>query len=291
MPACVRHPDRPTGLRCTRCHRPACPECLRDASVGQHCVDCVAEAKRTTREPVTVAGARVSTTPVVVPALIGLNVLVYVVTAALAGNLMQNTGSGFFQSWTLVPMYTADGDWWRILTSGFLHIGAVHLLMNMLALWVLGRDLEVVFGWLRFIAVYLLSLLGGSAAVFLMGDMAQPVAGASGAVYGLMGAIAVAAVRLKLNLRPILVVIAVNVIISVTIPGISLLGHLGGIVVGALTSAALLYAPAKRRTTWQLTALLGVFVLIAALFVTRDLQLADLVCRMTANGRACGVLG
>ncbi len=253
-------------------------------------MDCVAEAKRTTRQPVTVAGAKVSTTPLVVPVLIGLNVFVYVVTAALAGNPMQNTGSAFFQSWTLVPMFVADGDWWRILTSGFLHIGAVHLLMNMLALWVLGRDLEVVFGRLRFTAVYLLSLLGGSVAVFLLGDMAQPVAGASGAVYGLMGAIAVAAVRLKLNLRPILIVIAVNVIISVSIPGISLLGHLGGIAVGALTSAALLYAPAQRRTTWQLIALLGVFALIVALFVTRDVQLANLACRMTADGRECGIL-
>ncbi|MFR9728025.1 rhomboid family intramembrane serine protease [Saccharopolyspora sp. MS10] len=287
QPACARHPDRPTGLRCTRCDRPACPDCLREASVGYHCVDCLAQSGRAGREAVTVAGARLGGKPIVVPVLIALNVLAYAATAIQAGSFLDNARSALFAQFSLFPVGVAGGQWIRLLSSGFLHIGMIHLLMNMVALWVIGRDLELVLGRLRFIAVYLLALLGGSASVFLFGALDTPVAGASGAVYGLMGGIAVAALRLKVSLRPVLVVIALNIVLSVSIPGISLLGHLGGLVFGAAATAALVYAPRERRNLVQGSALAGLLVLLLVALVVRDVQLGPITC----IGGSCYYLG
>lgn len=273
-----------------RCDRPACPDCLREASVGYQCVDCVAEGQRSTRQPVTVAGAPLSTRPVVVPVMIALNVLVYVVTAVQAGSVQGNANSGLFDALALWPLSVAGGHWWRLVASGFLHIGLIHLVVNMIALWVIGRDLEMVLGRLRFTSVYLLSLLGGSTAVFLFGEVLRPVAGASGAIYGLMGGIAVAAFRLKLNLRPILMVIGINVVLTLSIPGISLLGHLGGIVLGLASTAAILYAPVARRNAWQFGALAALLVVLVLALVTRDFQFGEVVCGPTPRGLGCRTL-
>ncbi|MGW1681765.1 rhomboid family intramembrane serine protease [Saccharopolyspora sp. NPDC002376] len=291
LPTCVRHPDRPTGLRCTRCERPACPECLRDASVGQHCVDCVAEGQRGQRQAVTVAGAKLSDKPILVPLLIAVNVVIFAITAIQAGSIGANHTAPIFDQFALWPILVAGGQWFRLVTSGFLHIGLLHLAMNMIALWVIGRDLELLLGRWRFAAVYVLSLLGGGAAVFLFGDEMAPVAGASGAVYGLMGGIAIAALRLKVSLRPVLVVIALNIGASVVIPGISLLGHLGGLVLGVLATGALVYAPRNRQTLIQAGALAGLLVVLLAMLITRDMQFGNLVCFGSGSQARCGVLG
>ncbi|PRW62350.1 rhomboid family intramembrane serine protease [Actinopolyspora mortivallis] len=287
MPVCVRHPDRPTGLRCTRCERPACPECLREASVGYHCVDCLRQSQRNTRQPVTVAGARLGTKPVLVPVLIALNIAIFLVTAVQAGSPTANFHSELFQRWAMAPPPVAGGQWWRVVTSGFLHQGMIHLLVNMVALWIVGRELEVLLGRLRFLAVYLLGLLGGSLFVFLFGAAFQPVVGASAALYGLFGGIAVAAWRLRLNMRPILLVIGINVLLTVTIPGISLLGHLGGLVLGTAATAALLYAPAHRRGTWQAGALAALLLVVLAAMLTRDAVIGDVMCGMLRGETRC----
>ncbi|OZM82393.1 rhomboid family intramembrane serine protease [Pseudonocardia sp. MH-G8] len=260
---CVRHPDRATGLSCTRCGRPACPECLREASVGYQCVDCVNEGRRETRRPGTVAGATPGARVIVVPTLIALNVLVYVWTVVQAGDPMSNAAAPLFGEWALVPGLVQAGEWWRVLTSGFLHIGGIHLLFNMVALWVLGRDLETVLGRTRFLAVYLIALLGGAAAVMLFYEPNQAVAGASGAVFGLMGGLAVVLRRLRVPAGQVIGVIVLNVVISVTIPGISLIGHLGGLVVGAAATAALVYAPARNRVPVQVVALVALTAVVA----------------------------
>ncbi|WP_246154466.1 rhomboid family intramembrane serine protease [Saccharopolyspora hirsuta] len=291
LPTCVRHPDRPTGLRCTRCERPACPECLRDASVGQQCVDCVAQGARSTRQAVTVAGARLSDKPILVPVLIAVNVIVFALTAVQAGSIGSNFTAPLFDDFALWPILVAGGQWWRLLSAGFLHIGLLHLAMNMIALWVIGRDLELLLGRVRFAAVYVLSLLGGSAAVFLFGDELRPVAGASGAVYGLMGGIAIAALRLKVSLRPVLVVIGLNIVASVVIPGISLLGHLGGLVLGVLATGALVYAPRNRQVLIQAGALGVLLVVLLAVVITRDAQFGNVVCFGSGAETRCGVLG
>lgn len=288
MPGCARHPDRPTGLRCVRCDRPMCPECLREASVGYQCVDCVAEAERGSRRPLTVAGARLSTKPVIVPVLVALNVLVYVASAAQAGSAMNNARSGLFSALAMwSPAVTGAGQWWRLVTSGFLHIGLLHLVVNMIALWVIGRDLELVLGRLRFSAVYLLAMLGGSTAVFLFGELSRPVAGASGAIYGLMGGIAIAALRLKLNMRSILMIIGINIVLTISLPGISLLGHLGGLVIGGVATAAMLYAPVSRRSLWQAGALAALLVVLVLALITRDLQLGEVMCVRGSQGLQC----
>ncbi|MQA10604.1 MAG: rhomboid family intramembrane serine protease [Pseudonocardiaceae bacterium] len=278
MPACTWHADRATGLTCTRCDRPACPECLREASVGYQCVECVRASQREQHRATTVAGATLGSKAIVVPALIVANLVVFAITAAQASDVLENFRSPLFGQWTLWPPIVAGGEWWRVLTSGFLHYGPLHLAMNMLALWILGRDIELLLGRLRFFALYALSLIGGGLAVYLFGAMDTPVAGASGAVFGLMGGLVVAVLRLKLNGTQVYVLLAVNLIISVGIPGISLLGHLGGLIVGALCTVGMVFAPPRRRAVVQWGTVAGLLVLLVALFFVRDAQLGEFQC-------------
>ncbi|GAA3860381.1 rhomboid family intramembrane serine protease [Saccharothrix violaceirubra] len=273
LPPCSRHPDRATGLRCTRCERPACPECLREAAVGYQCVDCVADGRRSVRRPVTFVGAEFDPRPRVTQALIAVNVLLFAGSALLAGSVARNDLSEPYQQLDLLPVAVMLGEWWRLLTSGFLHLGVTHLALNMLSLYILGRDLEPAFGRVRFLALYLTSLLGGSVAVYLFGKLNVPVVGASGAVYGLMGAMLVAVLRLKLNLVPALSVVGLNLVLSVTLPDISLLGHLGGLVIGAAVTAGFVYAPAADRARWQTLAVGGAVVLLLVMTAVRTAQL------------------
>lgn len=267
---CVRHPDRVTGLRCSRCERPACPDCLREAAVGYQCVDCVREGSRTTRTARTVAGAEDGSRRLVVtPALIALNALAFLVTAGQAGSALDFRGSPLFADLLMWPVGVYYGEWWRLVTSGFLHNDPPHLALNMIALYILGRDLEPVFGRGRFLALYLTSLLGGSVAVYLFDEVTRPVVGASGAVYGLLGALLVTLLKLRLNLTPVLLVLGVNVVFSFTAANISWLAHLGGLFVGAALTAALVYAPQPRRTAWQAGATAASVLALVLLVVTR----------------------
>jgi membrane associated rhomboid family serine protease len=278
LPACFRHADRPTGLRCSRCDRPACPECLREASVGYQCVECVNDGARTQRpfRQRTIAGAPLADKPVVVPTLIVINLLIYAFTAYQARDIGNVTGAPLFQQWAERPVLVAHGDWWQLITSGFLHVTPVHIVMNMLSLWWIGKDLERILGRIRFTAVYLVSLFGGGVSVLLFSDAQEQVAGASGAVFGLLGGVLVVVLKLKLNPGSVIATIAINLVLSVAIPGISLLGHLGGLVVGALVTAAILYAPQVNRNRWQLGAVLASVLVLAGMVLLRDPTLASL---------------
>lgn len=274
LPACYRHPGRHTGLRCTRCDRPTCPECLRDAAVGQQCVECVGHGRRETRRPVTVVGSQLVDRSVLVPILILANVIVFVVTAVQANSIANNDNSPLFLDWVMWPKAAvATGQWWRVVTSGFLHFGPIHLAVNMVSLWILGRDLERLLGRIRFAAVYLVSLVGGSVAVFLFSDPNTAAAGASTALYGLMGCYLVAILRLKLNPRPILITLGINVLLTFSIPGLSIVGHFGGLVLGAIAMGALVYAPQRNRALLQGSAIVALFVVLALIYFTRDQQL------------------
>ncbi|QBJ96541.1 rhomboid family intramembrane serine protease [Rhodococcus sp. ABRD24] len=299
QPRCVRHPDRPTALSCTRCGRPACPDCLRAASVGHQCVDCVAAGQREMPQARTVSGAQIRTqnpTPVVTYALMALNVLIFAITALQAKSLMDNGGgvinrftgvatfdSPLFGRLVLAPDLVAQGEWIRLLGSGFLHFGLVHLAVNMFALWVLGRDTEFVLGRSRYLAVYLLALFGGSASALTFESLGAFTAGASGAIFGIMGAQAVLLLRMRRSANPILAVIGLNIVISLTVPGISLWGHIGGLVVGAAATAVLVYAPTGQRTAADLArsrtlgwvGLAAVGVLVAGLIALRVVGLRD----------------
>ncbi|GGS18882.1 MULTISPECIES: rhomboid family intramembrane serine protease [Actinokineospora] len=278
LPVCARHRDRPTGLSCTRCGRPACPECLVDASVGYQCVDCVEQGRRTTRQATTVAGARTDGKVVLVPILIAVNVAVFLLTAVLAQSVTENGDSPFFRALVGFDPSITDGQPWRLLTAGFLHFGPFHVLVNMMSLWFL-RDTELVLGRARFLALYLLALLGGSVAEYVFGDIGGQLAGASGAVYGVLGALVVLVIRLRRGqaTQLIVYVLALTLITWWVIPNVSLLGHLGGLVVGAALAVAFVYAPPANRLALHIGACALVVVALASLYVLRQGQLAELV--------------
>ncbi|MGW4773327.1 rhomboid family intramembrane serine protease [Nocardia sp. NPDC004278] len=268
-PTCVRHPNRPTGLACTRCGRPACPDCLRPAAVGQHCVDCIRQGQRADRPVRTVAGAQTARTPIpyVTYALIALNTIVFAITAGQSRSLVENTAhSALYVDWVLYPPAVAHGQYARLIGSGFLHYGPIHLLLNMFALYVVGRSIEPVLGRARYLVVYLVSLLGGSAAVMIFARDSL-TAGASCAVYGLFGAITVILIRVRQNPNQMLILIGINVFISFSLPGISLAGHLGGLAAGTLAALGILFLPEWFRAKSQENARMIGWAAVAAVAV------------------------
>lgn len=275
-PRCYRHPERETWVSCTRCERPICPECLRPASVGFQCPDCVQQGNATVRRASAPYGGAIVARPGVVSLILGLlNVVAFVVTVATApGGLTGNTGSRLFDELELVPIRVAvDGDYWRLLGSAFLHIGLLHLAGNLLALAIVGPALERVFGWWRFLAIYLVSALGGSVAVYLFGSPFGAVAGASGAIYGLFAATLIVVRKLGLDARFMVLAVALNFAVSFA-PGISLLGHLGGFVTGGLLTLAMVYAPKASRTSLQILAVgVIVAVMVSAVLIRTDMLL------------------
>jgi membrane associated rhomboid family serine protease len=278
-PRCYRHPDRETWVSCTRCERPICPDCLRPAAVGFQCPQCVAEGNASVRQPRSPYGARVASRGPLVTITLGvLNIVAFLVTAATSpGGLTANTASRLFNELDLVPLrVAADDEYWRLLGAAFLHIGPLHLAVNMLALFVVGPSLERLFGTWRYLALYLVAALGGSVAVYLFDSPAGAVAGASGAIFGLFAATLIVLRNLGLDARFMLLAIAVNFAVSFA-PGISLLGHLGGFVAGGLAALILVYAPKRSRTSLQI---LGVGVLLAimlALILVRTNSLLGLL--------------
>jgi membrane associated rhomboid family serine protease len=205
--------------------------------------------------------------------LIAVNVAMFVATAisaASVGNnpLLHNYQSPLFDDLALYPLYVDDGQWWRLLSAGFMHLGPVHLAVNMLTLLIFGTELERALGRWRYLGLYLGSLLGASAAIQLFD--ARGGAGASGAIYGLIGGLAVLMLSRRQDLRGILTLVAVNVAFSIVWPGISLTGHLGGLVAGVLITGV--FVLARRRVAVQV---LGTFAL-AALFVWLALGVSTL---------------
>ena len=201
--------------------------------------------QRDVRPARTVAGARRTHsgfTPYVTYGLIAVNVIVFVITVVQSRSLMENqVGSKLFADWVLYPPAVAHGQLFRLIGSGFLHFGPIHIAVNMLALYIVGRDVEMVLGRARYLAVYAVSLIGGAALVLMM-QQGGITAGASGAIFGLFGAQAMVLIRLRQSPGPVLVIIGINVVISLSIPGISLWGHLGGLAAGTLAAGGLLFS-------------------------------------------------
>ena len=266
-PACYRHPDRQAAVSCTRCGRPVCPECMRSAAVGHQCVDCVQAAAASVPTARTPAGGLLRDgAPLVTYALIAANVLVFV---------LQMSSRALQYKLGLFPVAVAGGQYYRLLTSAFMHYGIVHILFNMWALYVLGPPLEQHLGRLRFVALYALSALGGSVVVYLFSPLNSATGGASGAVFGLFGATFVLAKRLNLDVRGVVTLIAINMAITFTIPGISWQGHVGGLITGGLIAAAYLYAPRAGRNLVQGGATIGLLALFIGLIAWRTTSLAE----------------
>jgi membrane associated rhomboid family serine protease len=274
-PTCYRHADRETHIRCQRCERPICPDCMRQAAVGFQCPDCVKEGARTTRQARTAYGGRRPGTPgLVTSVLIGLNLLVFVMVALTGGAngwllpklaLIPVGGTYLVEGKPEFVNGISDGAVWQLLTSMFTHVELWHIGFNMLALYVLGPQLEVMLGRARFLALYLLAGLVGSATVYWLAEEQSVTVGASGSLFGLMAALLIVAVKVRGDVQGLLTLVAVNVAITIFGRGfISWQGHLGGFVGGLLLALVLVYAPRSRRTAWQLTGLALVLVLVVA---------------------------
>jgi membrane associated rhomboid family serine protease len=279
---CYRHPLRETAIRCVRCNRPICPDCMRPASVGFQCPDDVRLGQATVRAPRTLAGARPggSDRPLLTWSLIAVNVACYVATAVgSADGVNQNHTTRLFEDLQLQPIAVADhGEFYRLITSAFLHYGLLHLVLNMLALALVGPYLERLLGWWRYLSVYLLAALGGSVGVYLFGSALTPVVGASGAIFGLFAACLLLVKQLGLDLRTLVATIVLNFVFTFTVPDISKLGHVGGFVVGGLAALAITGLPNRRPTIVptrvQAAGLGGLFVILLLLVVWRTAVLA-----------------
>jgi membrane associated rhomboid family serine protease len=231
----------------------------------------VAEGNKSVRRATSPYGGRIAERAGLVTITLGvLNVVAFAVTALTSpGGLTGNIASRLFDELELVPIRVAVQDeYWRLLGAAFLHIGPLHLIVNMLALAVVGPSLERVFGAWRYLSVYLLAALGGSVAVYLFNSPYGAVAGASGAIYGLFAATLVVLRNLGLDARYMLLAIGLNFAVSFA-PGISLLGHLGGFLVGGLAALSLVYAPKAHRTPVQILALGGLLAIMVALVLVR----------------------
>ncbi|MGW1104750.1 rhomboid family intramembrane serine protease [Streptomyces sp. NPDC002540] len=293
---CYRHPSYETYVSCTRCERFICPDCMREAAVGHHCVECVKEGQRSVRQARTVFGGVVSRTavPLVTYVLMGLNILAYLGElvrpgivdrfAMLGARLNGPDGGRYVYEAGDFPGFdvtgVVDGEWYRLLTGTFLHLppdgssfgslpfGVLHILFNMYALWNLGRVVEEQLGRARYLTLYLLSALGGSVLVYLIAPFDATV-GASGAVFGLGAAFYVINRRLGRDMQAVNRFMAGFLIWMLISAGFtSWQGHLGGLLTGGIVTLAYAYAPAKRRTTIQAAAgavLLAVLVLLVVL--------------------------
>ncbi|GKQ38713.1 rhomboid family intramembrane serine protease [Streptomyces sp. A012304] len=283
LPACYRHADRETGVRCTRCERPICPECMVSASVGFQCPECVRSGSGTghapsASRPRTLAGGTLTDDPrLLTKILIGLCLAAYLAQMSMGDSftdrfdligraIMPALGFGELQG-------VAEGQWYRMLTSMFLHGSVIHILSNMLSLWWIGGPLEAALGRVRFLALYVASGLAGSALTYLIAEPNQPSLGASGAIFGLFGAMAVLVRRQRYDMRPIIALLVINLIITFGWSGIAWQAHVGGLVAGVLIGYGMVHAPRDRRSLVQFGTCALVLVAVVVTTLLRTAQL------------------
>jgi membrane associated rhomboid family serine protease len=260
---CYRHPDHPAAVGCQRCGRPICSQCTRPASVGFHCPDCV----RATGQRV-VRGRDLTPGRSATIAILAINAVVFVLQLS-GGNGTVRIGSGITYDGVLFGPLVADGEYWRLLTSGFLHGSVPHLLLNSWALWIFGPLVEARFGRWRMLAIYLAGLFGGSALVMLF-NWSEPTLGASAAVLGLGGALVASMTVQGVSPRSnsLLGVLLINLLLPLLLPSISFWGHLGGMGAGFVAGyLAASLDPPRRSPAASLLPLLGLVVALAVVGV------------------------
>jgi membrane associated rhomboid family serine protease len=281
VPTCYRHPDRETYVSCTRCGRHACPDCMRSASVGQQCVECIREGNRTSRPARTTFGGRPAIGGAVVTwTLAAINVAVLLVALGRSNIITDLEMFGYAQTSFNGPMQgVAAGQWYRLVTSAFTvpgtaGIGFMDILFNMWALIFVGPALEQMLGRARYLTLYLLSAVGGSVLYYWLVPGNAPAAGASGAIFGLFGAWFVVSRRLRLDTRGIVMLIVINLAFSFIYHStIAWQDHIGGLVTGAAVTAAFAYAPRKNRTLVQVAASVAVLAILIVATMLRSHQL------------------
>jgi membrane associated rhomboid family serine protease len=279
MPTCYRHPSRETGVACSNCGNPICPDCMTPTPVGMRCPECSRERTKVRTL------ASTATEPRATYVLIGLNVVAFLGEIVTGGGLASLGGGGSLISNGGLngPAVAFQDEYWRLVTSGFLHAGMLHLFFNMYMLFLLGRLLEPAIGSTRFTIVYFVSLLFGSLGA-LMWDPLVLTVGASGAVFGLMGA-AMVTLRAR-GMDPFAgglgAILALNLFITFIIPGISIGGHVGGLI-GGVASAWLLVDVADRQSSRVPATVASVLLGLGA--VAASVAVAD------GSGRIFGLLG
>jgi membrane associated rhomboid family serine protease len=237
MPTCYRHPDRETGLSCSECGRPICTECMTPAAVGLRCPE-HAGTRRAVKPPRVVRRpSRGATDALVTKALIGLNILIYLITAAQGHGINAPGGSLAAKFWLYGPE-VANGGWWRLITAAFLHASIIHIGFNMYVLWVIGAPVEQYLGRARFLGLYFVSGLAGSAGALVVTPLAVTV-GASGAIFGILGALLIIEWQTTGRLAGnAMTWIVINLALSFVISNISIGGHIGGLIGGILVTLA-----------------------------------------------------
>lgn len=270
METCYRHPNRETGVSCSNCGRPICPDCMTPTPVGMRCPECARERTKVTRG----AAAPGRYDAPVTYVLIALNVVAYLVEIAGGGGGLDPGASSVLIDFGLFGPSVAEGEWYRLLTSGFLHASVFHLGFNMFALYFLGRILEPGIGTARFVALYLASLFAGSFGALLLDPNALTI-GASGAVFGVFGATFVIARHRRVDnlAASVGLILVLNLAITFGRPEISIGGHLGGLAAGALCALAIVAGErgmlGPRRLPLELAAMIAIAVvsIVAAIAV------------------------
>lgn len=266
MAVCYRHPGEETNVSCSSCGRPICPRCMTSTPVGMRCPECAGQRTQV-RTAATLRGSRE-------PAL---TIGVIVVCVAI-----QIAGGGLYGHWALrgIPEITPQHEYWRLITAGFLHSGWLHVGFNMYLLYVIGRELELAIGSGRFGAIYLTALLWGSAGALMQTSVA-PIVGASGAVFGIVGATMVELRRRGFDpfSGGLGALVVINLVIGF-LPGFHIAwgGHIGGLIGGVLAALAMVAADRRRLPALGVAAcvaLSAVAVVIAILATgsAHDLQL------------------
>lgn len=239
------------------------------ASVGFQCPSCVHSAPAP--QPVTPSGGTYVSKPYVTYALIAINVVLF--GLSFVGGIDQVAQDyGMFP-----PAIAVNGEYWRLLTSAFLHGGILHILFNMYVLFVIGQILERILGHVRYVVLFLVAALGGAVASYMFSDILTVSVGASGAIFGLMGALVVAGRRLRFDITQVLVLLVINVVIGFMSPGVDWRAHLGGLVVGAAVAAVFVFAPPKGRIMWQTLGVGGIVAVLVVATLVRTSQINDLV--------------
>jgi len=266
---CYRHPDRETGLSCSDCGRPICADCANFGPVGIRCPDHASvrrtgPAARLKPRPVRRAPglALVSGTAPVTYVLIALNVVIYLVTV-VQGNGLSNPGGSLYVRWLLFGPFVANGGWYRLVTSMFLHGFLLHIVFNMVALYFIGVPVEQYLGRARYIGLYFVSGLAGAAGALLQAPLV-PTVGASGAIFGILGAMMIIEWQITGRLAgQAMTWIVINLVISFSFSGISWGGHLGGLIGGILITLAYAHWGDRGRAQYGQLGLGGVLGLAA----------------------------
>jgi membrane associated rhomboid family serine protease len=271
---CYRHPDRETGVSCSSCGRPICPDCMTPTPVGMRCPECMRQRTKVVRNPTGTPG-QFSAFPATM-VLVLVNVAVYLVEIAKGPGGISSISGQLYGEFALNGVEVAGGEWYRLVSSGFLHYNVTHILFNMVALFFLGRLVEPALGTPRFLALYFASLLAGSFGALVFSGPDAFTVGASGAIFGLFGAAFVIARARGLNALAgeIGFILILNLVFTLSVPGISIGGHLGGLVGGAVCAGAIVLGERGKLGSHHRGAEFAVIGLVAVISLLGALAVA-----------------